>query len=135
MAYDKKKLLNQSIDIIKEKNLYFVEDVVTLLPCVKSTFYDLFPLDSNEMNDIKKELDKNKVNTKIEIRQKLSMSDKTSDMIALYKLIGTSDERKSLSSSYIETGNDQKKPVNIPIITWVDDEPYDPLRIEDENSN
>lgn len=109
MAYDKNKIYEQSIDLIKEHNLYFIEDVVSYLPLVKSTFYDLFPNDSNESNAIKKELEQNKVNTKVQIRRKLADGKGATELIALYKLIATDDERKKLSSTFIDHSSGGKE--------------------------
>lgn len=101
MAYDKKKLLEKAKEIIKgNEHVYFIEDVVTLLPCSKPTFYDFYPVGSNEMNDIKALLDNNRVDTKIKLRQKLGQSEKEVGILALYKLIGTEEERKRLSQTY-----------------------------------
>ena len=61
MAYDKKKIYNQAIEAINKNNLFFIEDVVAFLQISKSTFYDYFPIDSNELNDIKELLEQNKI--------------------------------------------------------------------------
>ena len=61
MAYDKKKIYKQAIEAIKDNTIYFIEDVVAFLPISKSTFYDYFPIDSNELNDIRELLEQNKI--------------------------------------------------------------------------
>ena len=61
MAYNKKKIHEQAIEAINKNNLFFIEDVVAFLPISKSTFYDYFPIDSNELNDIKELLEQNKI--------------------------------------------------------------------------
>ena len=52
MAYNKEEIYKQSLEAIKENNLYFVEDVISCLPLVRSTFYDFFPSASNESTAI-----------------------------------------------------------------------------------
>ena len=102
MAYDKKKIYEQAEEAIKKNNLFFIEDIVAFLPCSKPTFYDFFPLDSNELNTLKDLLDDNKVKTKSSIRAKLWKSNKASELLALYRLIATPEEHKKLNQSYIE---------------------------------
>ena len=102
MAYDKKKIYEQSIEAITKNNLFFIEDVVAFLPCGKVTFYEYFPLESNEMNTIKERLEQNKIKTKSAIRAKLFKGEKAAELLALYRLICTPEERQNLNQSYID---------------------------------
>jgi hypothetical protein len=102
MAYDKNKLYDQAKEAIEEHNLFSVEDIVAYLPCSKPTFYDHFPLDSDELNGLKDMLERNKIKTKSSIREKLRKSDKAAELLALYRLIATPDEHKRLNQSYID---------------------------------
>jgi hypothetical protein len=97
MAYNKVKIFEQSKSVIKKHRLFFIEDVVAYLPIVKKTFYEYFPIDSNESNELKELLETNKTNVKVAIRKKLQAGNKAAELIALYKLICTDDERKALS--------------------------------------
>ena len=109
MAFDRDKLYQQAETAIKENNLFFIEDVVAFIPCSKPTFYEHFPIDSNELNNLKDLLEQNKIRTKSAIRAKLYKSSKASELLALYRLICTPDERKMLNQNYIElTGKDGK---------------------------
>ena len=109
MAFDRDKLYQQAETAIKENNLFFIEDVVAFIPCSKPTFYEHFPVDSNELNNLKDLLEKNKIRTKSAIRAKLYKSPKASELLALYRLICTPEERKMLNQNYIElTGKDGK---------------------------
>ena len=109
MAFDRDKLYQQAQTAIKENNLFFIEDVVAFIPCSKPTFYEHFPIDSNELNNLKDLLGKNKIRTKAAIRAKLYKSPKASELLALYRLICTPEERKMLNQNYIElTGKDGK---------------------------
>ena len=109
MAYDRDKLYQQAETAITENNLFFIEDVVAFIPCSKPTFYEYFPIESNEFNNLKDLLERNKIRTKSAIRAKLYKSPKASELLALYRLICTPEERKMLNQNYIElTGKDGK---------------------------
>jgi hypothetical protein len=102
MRYNKKKLYEQAIEAIEKNNLFFVDDIVAFLPCGKTWWYQNFPADSEEMNNLKRLLDINKTKTKSAIRAKLFKSDKAGELLALYRLIADEDERQKLNQQYIE---------------------------------
>lgn len=96
MAYDKQELEEKAIKAIEENELVFIEDVISFMPCGRSTFYN-YELD--ELEDIKERLEKNKINLKRTLRNKWLMSDSPVLQIALYKLLGSDEERKKLSNN------------------------------------
>jgi hypothetical protein len=102
MAYNKQDIFKQALKAAKEKSLYFIEDIVAYIPCDKTTFYRFFPVDCNEYNTIKSELENNKIQTKVEIREKLKAGSKATELIALYKLICTDEERVNLSMTHLD---------------------------------
>jgi len=102
MAYDKAKLYEQAKEVIEKNNLFFIEDIVAFIPCDKTTFYRLFPVECNEYNDLKERLDQNKIKTKSGIRAKLWKSEKAAELLALYRLIATPEEHQKLNQSYID---------------------------------
>lgn len=126
MAYDRQKLFNQAVEVIPTENLFFIEDIVAWLPCDKTTFYRFFPVDlpesiedfseeqkdylvenpngeqCNGYNYLKAMLEENKIKTKSSIRAKLYKGSKAPELIALYKLICTDEERRSLSMQSID---------------------------------
>jgi len=59
MAYDKKKILKDALELIEKHHLIFIDDVVGLLPISKKTFYLWFTPECDELHDIKRLLDKN----------------------------------------------------------------------------
>jgi hypothetical protein len=107
MAYDTETLYQQAIKAIQENNLYFIEDIITLLPCSKPTFYDHFPVNSNQFNNLKEMIEMNKVAQKVKMRKKWGDSDNATLQMALMKLISTDDERKRLAVSYVESKTTQ----------------------------
>jgi hypothetical protein len=105
MAYDRIKIYNQALDLIEKKKLFFIEDVVTLLPCDKTTFYRFFEVESNEYNTIKEALDKNKIEIKNGLRNKWYNGNNPLTQMALYKLIGTEEEYHRIASTKTENKN------------------------------
>lgn len=102
MAYDKAKILIQAKDAITKNNLFFIEDIVAFITCSKPTFYEYFPLYSNELNDLKEMLEQNKIRTKSAIRAKLFKGEKAAELLALYRLICTPEERQMLNQQFVD---------------------------------
>jgi hypothetical protein len=105
MAYDKQKIFEQAKEVIVKHKLFFVEDIVAFLPCAKPTFYDFFPPDSNELNELKALLETNRTTLKVSMRSKWYTSNAPALQMALMKLIATPEELKKLSMQYIESEN------------------------------
>lgn len=110
MAYKTSELYERALEEIDKNNLFFIEDVVAYLGIAKPTFYEHFPIDSNEMNAIKEKLNKNAMRTKVSIRSKLHQSKSPAGLLALYKLLATNDERKALAMEYREHSGEVKLP-------------------------
>ncbi len=102
MAYNKAKIYEQAEKAIKENNLFFVDDIIAWLPCGKTWWYDNFPPESEEMNNLRDLLEINKTKTKSAIRSKLFKSDKAGELLALYRLLCTNEERRMLNQQYID---------------------------------
>jgi hypothetical protein len=115
MAYKKEIRYEQAQKAISENNLFFIEDIVAFVPCAKPTFYEYFPVDSNEMNNLKAMLEENKVKTKSAIRAKLFKSQKAAELLALYRLICTKEEHQLLNQQYIDhtTGGEKITEIKI----------------------
>jgi len=103
MAYNKKRLFTQAIKAIEKNKLFFIEDIIALLPCSKPTFYDHFPPDSNEFNKLKEMLEKNKIDLKVSMRSKWYKSENATLQMALYKLTASPEEHRLLSTNYQES--------------------------------
>ena len=111
MAYNKEDLYNSAIKLAKEKKCFSVTDVYTLLPCSKSTFYDFFPVLSDELNNIKDIINKNRVEIKTAMRSKWFKSDNATLQVALMKLICTDEEAHRLNGSKQEIKTTEMKPI------------------------
>ncbi len=112
MAYDKEKLYKDALDKAEEKNCFFIEQLISFMPCCKTTFYEFFKNESDEMNAIKDILDKNKVEMKTVMYNKWFESDNATLQIGLMKLIATDEEAHRLNGSKSEIKvTDVQKPV------------------------
>jgi hypothetical protein len=118
MAYNKQKIFDQAKEMIAKHKLFFIEDIVAFLPINKSTYYEFFPLESNESNTLKEMLETNRIEIKSSMRSKWYKSDNATLQMALMKLICTDDERKKLSMNHTDITTNGKE-INIPIIEWV----------------
>lgn len=99
MAYDKTKIYNEALELSKKMGFFFVQDLIDYLTIGKTTFYTFFPEDSDELNTLKENLFKNRIQQKVHLRKRLSEGS-GSELIALYKLIGNDEERRALSTNW-----------------------------------
>ena len=113
MAYDTKELEEKALKAIKEKKIFFIEDVVRHLPCSSSTFYNH---KLEKLESIKEALENNKVDVRDTLYNKWLKSDSPALQIALMKLVCSDEQRKKLATSYNE--NDNKENVTI---NWVEE--------------
>ena len=105
MAYDKNKIFEQAKEVIIKNKLFFIEDIVAFLPIAKKTYYEYFPIDSYESNELKALLETNKTTLKVSMRSKWYTSNAPALQMALMKLISTPEELKKLSMQYVESEN------------------------------
>ncbi len=103
MAYDKLEIFKKAKEVTVKNKLFFIEDIVSFLPCDKTTFYRFFPVDCNEYNELKELLEQNRTELKVSMRSKWFKSNAPALQMALMKLICTDDERKKLAMTYTET--------------------------------
>jgi len=117
MAYDRNKIFEQAKEVIVKHKLFFIEDIVAFLPISKKTFYEYYPLDSNESNELKELLEVNRVTLKVSMRSKWYTSNAPALQMALMKLIASPEELKKLSMQFIESDTSvQIKPLEFKII-------------------
>lgn len=107
-------IYNKSLELCKDESYHFISDIISSLPCERTTFYMLIPEGSDNLNNIKDLLTQNKINTKRAIRVTLGKSEKSGELIALYKLIGDDDDRKKLSQSHLDIKSDNE-PIGLEI--------------------
>lgn len=100
MAYDKQKIFEQAKEMIVKHKLFFIEDIVAFLPISKPTFYEYFPIESNEANELKGMLETNRTELKVSMRSKWYKSNAPALQMALMKLIATPEELRKLSMTH-----------------------------------
>ncbi|MGN0192619.1 MAG: hypothetical protein ACI4CY_03735 [Candidatus Gastranaerophilaceae bacterium] len=98
-----KKLVKECLRLIEENRLLFVSDLIVLLPFSKTTFY-VYGLDKSE--EVKEAFENNKTVVKQELRSKWYNSSTPALQIALYKILATPEERRSMSNTCKEAKND-----------------------------
>lgn len=102
MAYKTEDLFNTAIEQIKKHKLFFIEDIISYLPCRKSTFYEHFPNESDNYKTMFEELERNRTELKVSMRSKWYKSNAPALQMALMKLICNDDERKMLSMTHTD---------------------------------
>lgn len=93
------KIYKQTLELIDKHKLIFIEDIVSFLPITKTTFYDYFKIDSNEMDAIKGALNKNRIELKVSMRSKWYKSENPTLQMGLYKLLANEDELDRLNGN------------------------------------
>lgn len=102
MAYNTEELKQKALEQIAGKKLIWIEEVATFIGIATSTFYEHFPSESSDYKELARALEDNKIELKTGMRKKWYDSEATGLQIGLMKLLGSSEERKRLSQSYVE---------------------------------
>jgi len=92
--YDYEELLQMSKDAISKYMLTVTEDIIAFLPCCKKTFYNYKLHEIHELKDL---VNANKIKMKQGLKKKWYDEGSAAERIALYKLLGTQDERDALN--------------------------------------
>ena len=100
MAFDKNELLALALEAIEKHQLVFVDEVCTFLPCSRATFYNH---ELDKLDTIKDALNNVRTSMKSQLRNKWRESENATLQIGLMKLIASDEERKRLSTGYMET--------------------------------
>ncbi len=113
MAYKTEDLRRDCLKAIKEKKLIFIGDKFGYTAFSKRAFYDH---KLQECNDIKRALETNRVNMKVDMRAKWYESDNPTLQIGLMKLIADDEEAHRLNGTKREIKHDTTdKEINIKI--------------------
>ncbi len=108
--FNRDELIALSLEAIDKHNLMFISEIYCYLDCSKSTFYNYH---LERLDSIKDALANNRTRRKVELRQKWYQSDNPITQIALYKLIGTTDELDRLSNARQRQEVSNEKPLRV----------------------
>lgn len=97
MAYSKEEILKETWEALEDPYCWRIEDIIDVIQCSKPTFYELFPVDSDELNAFKKALAKNRSKKRSDYKRRLEKIGDTGSLVVLYKLVATQDEWLLLS--------------------------------------
>jgi hypothetical protein len=120
MAYDRNKIFEQAKEVIVKHKLFFIEDIVAFLPISKKTFYEYFPIDSNECNDLKGLMETQRTELKVKMRSKWYQSNAPALQMALMKLIASPEELKRLSMTYTDNETKIQGGLNVNVVNKED---------------
>jgi len=106
MAYKTEELEKQALEAIEKYKLFFIDDIVSYLPCERATFYNH---ELDKLDTIKDALQKIKTEIKVSMRSKWYKSNNATLQMGLMKLIGSDEERKMLSQSHTDITTNGKE--------------------------
>jgi len=102
--YTDEEIIAKSLLLIKRKGLVFINELISFLPITNFTFYTR---GLNKNKRILRALEKNKVTSKLSMRQAWIDSPNPVLQVSLYKLLATDDELRNLSMQNIEQKTEQ----------------------------
>ncbi len=103
-------------EIEKDDNILFIEDVVAACGVSKATFYKYIPKGSEEYEQIWAKILDNRIEVKKYIRLKLRLSGKAAELLALYRMICTDEERRIINQQYVEMSGQMDNNVQIEFV-------------------
>ena len=117
MEWNTKKLLEKALEEIeKDDNILFIEDVVAACGVSKKTFYKYIVKDSEEYEKVWDAITDNRIKVKKYIRLKLRLSGKAAELLSLYRMICTDDERRAINQQYVEMSGQMDNNVQIEFV-------------------
>jgi hypothetical protein len=106
MAKSIKQYEQELLNVIKEYNIFFIEEIFAYTSVIsRGHFYEL---NLNKSDTLLKAMTDNKTKTKKSMQNKWYKSDNATLQVALMKLICDDDERQKLSQSYNKIDADIK---------------------------
>jgi len=99
MAYDKEKIFEQAKQIILDKKPIYITEMIAYLPISEETYYQFFPLQSEQSEQLKALIEQGKIDRKQGLREKWYEGENATTQVALYKLLGTDEEVSRLNGS------------------------------------
>lgn len=111
---NEKQIYKQAVSAIQgDDNILFMDDVIAALPVCKPTFYKWFPKGSAEYEHLWDLLNLNRIKVKKIIRAKLRKSGKAAELLSLYRMICTEEERRAINQNYLDVKADVDNKIEI----------------------
>ena len=102
-AKDKRKIFEQAKAAIeRDDNILFIDDLIAELPISKPTFYSWWPKGCDEYEELLLLINTNRIKVKRYIRLKLRVSGKAAELLSLYRMICTEEERAAINRNYLD---------------------------------
>lgn len=112
------KMLKEALELIEEDdNVLFFDDLCAVLGVSRPTFYKYIKKGSEEYKKIDKAIQRNKIKVKKYIRLKLRVSGKAAELLALYRMICTDEERRAINQQYVEMSGNVDNHVQIEFVS------------------
>jgi hypothetical protein len=102
MAYDKAKIEAQIIEVVKSEKITFFTDLEAF---IEPSIAVLYQWEFEKLETIKREIAKNRIESKKKMRRNWEASENPTLQIAAYKLIAEDDELQKLSNKHEVTGD------------------------------
>lgn len=104
--YTKKDIAKKYDKAIKalesDDNVLFMDDVIAEVGVSKAKFYEWFPKGSKEYEELWEKITENRIKVKKYIRLKLRVSGKAAELLSLYRMICTEEERRAINQNYLD---------------------------------
>ena len=112
MAYDTNDLEKKSLEVIAKYKLVFIDEIAPLIGISNATFYNH---ELEKLDSIKDLLQKNKIELKAGLRKKWYENDNATTQIALYKLIGSTEESDRINSQQTKVSGNLTTQINVTV--------------------
>lgn len=114
METNTEKLFKEAMEALeKDDNLLFIDDVVAACGVCRATFYKYIAKDSEEYAKIWEAITENRIKVKQYIRLKLRISGKAAELLSLYRMICTDEERRAINQQYVEMSSNGENAIKI----------------------
>lgn len=111
---DRERMFRKAVSAIKKSgDILFIEDVRVCLGITRATLYRWWPRSSPEYERIFELIEDNRINKKKEIRKQLGKSNKAAELLSLYRMIATEEERRAINQTYVDVKADVEGRIEI----------------------
>lgn len=104
---DRERMFKKAVNTIKKNgDILFIEDVRVCLGITRATLYRWWPKGSPEYERIFELIEDNKISMKKNIRKQLGKSTRAPELLSLYRMIATEEERRAINQTYVDVKAD-----------------------------